>query len=68
MTEQPFESLQDSASVICPYCGTSLEVYIDYSGGVEQSYIEDCQICCRPIEFQIHLSEKYPDIRVNRIE
>ena len=32
----------------CPYCGEQLELLIDCS--VEhQEYIEDCQICCRPI-------------------
>ena len=32
----------------CPYCGESIEILVD--GSVEsQSYIEDCQVCCRPI-------------------
>ena len=36
----------------CPYCGESIDVLIDASV-VEQSYIEDCQVCCRPIGFQV---------------
>lgn len=38
--------------VYCPYCGESITVLID-SGELEQQYIEDCQVCCRPIEFLV---------------
>jgi hypothetical protein len=41
-----------SQAVICPYCGEPLELLIDTSAG-EQRYIEDCQICCRPIECRV---------------
>ena len=34
--------------IICPYCGELLLVLIDPSDD-GQEYIEDCQICCRPI-------------------
>ena len=32
----------------CPYCGESIELLIDASGGDEE-YIEDCEVCCRPL-------------------
>ncbi|MGA2562317.1 MAG: CPXCG motif-containing cysteine-rich protein [Steroidobacteraceae bacterium] len=35
--------------VHCPYCGEQFETLADCSAG-SASYIEDCQICCRPIE------------------
>ncbi len=36
----------------CPYCWQSIQVLIDCS--VEaQEYIEDCQVCCRPIVFDV---------------
>ncbi len=35
-------------SVDCPYCGESIDVQIDQSESL-QDYIEDCQVCCRPI-------------------
>lgn len=38
--------------VECPYCGERIEIVVD--GSVEeQSYIEDCQVCCRPIQFEV---------------
>lgn len=38
---------------LCPYCNEGISVWIDPSAGT-QSYIEDCQVCCRPIT--IHVS------------
>lgn len=32
----------------CPYCGEPLEFALDPSAG-DQAYVEDCQVCCRPI-------------------
>jgi len=38
----------------CPYCGEPLEVLVDPQDlGVP--YIEDCQVCCRPIVFSASL-------------
>ena len=39
-------------SVECPYCGERIDVLID-PADLQQTYIEDCQVCCRPIEFEI---------------
>ena len=38
--------------VDCPYCGESFEATVDSSAG-NQDYIEDCPVCCRPIEFHL---------------
>lgn len=38
-------------TVQCPYCGESFETRLDLSQG-SQRYVEDCQICCQPIEFE----------------
>ena len=32
----------------CPYCGESISVLVEDSLP-EQSYVEDCEVCCRPI-------------------
>jgi hypothetical protein len=36
----------------CPYCGETISVLVEDSLP-EQEYIEDCQVCCRPIVFRI---------------
>lgn len=40
--------------VTCPYCGELFTTLIDISAG-NQQYIEDCQVCCCPILFDIEL-------------
>ncbi|HET7434224.1 MAG TPA: CPXCG motif-containing cysteine-rich protein [Thermoanaerobaculia bacterium] len=37
----------------CPYCGESVELSIDESGGDRQSYVEDCPVCCAPWQVEI---------------
>ena len=46
-------SLQ-TRTVQCPYCGERLETLIDLSCG-STCYIEDCQVCCRPIELTLEV-------------
>ena len=36
----------------CPYCGETISILVDKSV-LEQEYIEDCQVCCRPIVFNV---------------
>ena len=36
----------------CPYCAERIELLIDNSEA-HQSYIEDCQVCCRPIRVDV---------------
>ena len=38
--------------VHCPYCGEPLELAIDPSVD-QQHYVEDCAVCCRPIEVAV---------------
>lgn len=38
----------ETVSMGCPYCGERIEVVVDCSVP-EQSYFEDCFVCCRPI-------------------
>jgi len=40
------------ATVQCPYCGESIEILLDPSDPSEE-YIEDCQVCCRPITMRV---------------
>lgn len=42
-------------AINCPYCGESIDLIIDDSAG-EQAYIEDCQVCCRPIEVAVSIN------------
>jgi transcription elongation factor Elf1 len=46
----------DEYAISCPYCGEHIEVLLDCSVE-QQEYIEDCQVCCRPITFKVSVSE-----------
>ena len=43
LTEQP---------ISCPYCGEAITILVDDSLP-EQQYVEDCQVCCRPIVLNV---------------
>ena len=43
-------------SVQCPYCWESFTLLVD--GSVDQQeYVEDCEVCCRPIDFIVEIDE-----------
>lgn len=36
--------------VNCPSCGEAVGLSVDTSAGDEQEYVEDCPVCCRPMD------------------
>jgi hypothetical protein len=44
--------LLDMQEVECPYCGEVISLMLDASAG-SQRYIEDCHVCCRPINVDL---------------
>ena len=42
----------EEAMVYCPYCGETITVLINEEE-IGDEYIEDCQVCCKPIIFTI---------------
>lgn len=48
----------------CPYCGEPIELLIDCSEDA-QRYIEDCQVCCRPIDIVVAIDgDGWPHVQV----
>jgi hypothetical protein len=49
------------ASFYCAGCGELNETSVDESAGRRQSYVEDCQVCCKPnllgIEYDLSAQE-----------
>jgi hypothetical protein len=39
----------DASRIDCPYCGEGFDIDVDCSAG-SQRYVEDCPVCCQPIE------------------
>jgi hypothetical protein len=49
----------------CPYCGEPIELLVDSSAGA-QDYIEDCQVCCRPINVSVEVDASgEPHVRIS---
>ena len=42
-------------SITCPYCWERYETQVDLTGG-SFTYVEDCQVCCQPIELTCEVS------------
>lgn len=41
----------------CPYCWEEISMILD-SYEEQSEYIEDCEVCCRPIEIRFRLEEE----------
>lgn len=50
-------SLQEECFLDCPYCGEPISVLVDCSLE-EQTYVEDCQVCCQPMVVQVAVDEE----------
>ncbi len=53
---QPPLAPEEFVPVRCPYCGERLETRVDLTSD-EAVFVEDCEVCCRPIEFQAERDE-----------
>jgi transcription elongation factor Elf1 len=44
-------------SFSCPYCGEEISMVLDVSVR-RQSYVEDCEVCCNPIEIEYEVEDQ----------
>ncbi len=59
-------SLQEEVEIECPYCGERIVLLVDGSAGA-QDYIEDCQVCCRPMNVRVTIDDAgFPVVGVFR--
>lgn len=56
--------MQTTAEYTCAFCGETSTTFIDLSAGATQSYIEDCQVCCRPNILYISIDEETLDVSI----
>ncbi len=56
---------EKAVEVDCPYCGETIELLIDASQE-KQDYVEDCQVCCRPMKVHAEIdAEGEADVKVS---
>ena len=52
----------------CPYCGEKISMVLDTSTE-SQSYVEDCEVCCNPIEISYEVNgDKVTGFRAGRTD
>ena len=52
----------------CPYCWQEISFVLDLSIA-EQSYIEDCEVCCRPLQISYAAKDnELTDFQADSIE
>ncbi|MFE4106713.1 CPXCG motif-containing cysteine-rich protein [Almyronema epifaneia] len=56
--------MQNTAEFFCAYCGEPNLTFVDLSAGRLQSYVEDCQVCCRPNILYISIDAETADIEI----
>ena len=39
----------------CPYCFEKISMLIDVSSEGPQQYVEDCEVCCHPIQISFNI-------------
>ncbi len=50
------QNLLVEKTITCPFCAESIILLLDASAG-DQSYIEDCQVCCRPMQISFAVDD-----------
>lgn len=57
--------MQNNVDFGCAYCGEINTTFVDISAGSQQSYVEDCQVCCQPNVLYIYIDEETLEIEIN---
>lgn len=60
-------TLLPSFEILCPYCGERISVMAESTVG-DQRFIEDCTVCCKPIEFELTIDRDGDPVVVARRE
>ena len=54
--------------VLCPYCGEEVEIGVDPGGGSNQSYVEDCPVCCSPWMVQVRFAGGTAEVTLSQMD
>ncbi|OKH19664.1 hypothetical protein NIES593_20570 [Hydrococcus rivularis NIES-593] len=56
--------MQTTTEYFCAFCGEPNSTFVDLSAGMQQSYVEDCQVCCRPNVLYIQVDEETLEVEI----
>lgn len=49
--------MQDESSYLCDCCGEEIVVPVDLSAGSQQTYVEDCPVCCHAVVIHVEIDD-----------
>jgi hypothetical protein len=57
-------TMEIETTFICSHCLQINPIVVDGTGGRAQTYIEDCQVCCRPNSLTITIDDEMENAEV----
>jgi hypothetical protein len=57
--------MEIEADFVCAYCGERNFTVVDASAGIQQTYVEDCQVCCRPNLLRVEVDARHHAAAIN---
>jgi transcription elongation factor Elf1 len=48
-------NLLEETTISCPYCGEEITLLVDRTIKAQQ-YVEDCEVCCQPIDIRVRMA------------
>lgn len=55
--------LESDEEFACPYCGEMISIRVDQTASRRQSFVTDCEICCKPIQAEVTIeADGYVDL------
>ena len=58
--------LSEAATVVCPYCGETVEIFVE--SDVRGEMVHDCEVCCNPWRLRVWRDEAGSHILVKRLD
>lgn len=58
--------MQDHFSIDCPYCGETIEIYLEPE--IEGELVQDCEVCCNPWQLRVTFDGEQREVLVTRAD
>ena len=65
LNEDPHLAAVQWVEIQCPYCGETFDTRVDPSQEFA-SYVEDCQVCCKPIALDVEVEDGAVSVSASR--
>ena len=60
------EGMESEFTVICPYCGESVEIYVEPD--VRGTLVQDCEVCCNPWYVRVSGRGEDREVQISRAD